>query len=112
MSDINTPADPSTAISFQTAKRIVIVLSALIILSLIGLVVGAIWKLSGHRAPVPGAARDAGVAYELPAGAEVVTMETQPGRIILHVRSKGGEEVDILDTDDGRLIAKIRSAGK
>jgi hypothetical protein len=89
------------------------VLSALIILSLIGLVVAAIWKLSGRPAPAGGAAApSSGVAYTLPAGAQVVTMETQPGRIILHVRSTAGEEIDILDTDDGHLIAQIRSTAK
>lgn len=85
-----------------------IVLSALIILALIGLVVGAVMKLSGRSTHLIGGG--SGAAYTLPPGAKILSSETQPGRLILHVRSPLGEEIDIIDTDDGRLISQVRSA--
>jgi len=105
VSDINAPSDPSTSISYRAAKLTVIVLSALIILALVGLVAGVIWKLSGHSTVQAGG----GSAFVLPAGAKVMTMETQPGRIILHVHAPEGDEIDILSTDDGHLVAQIKS---
>jgi hypothetical protein len=104
VSDINAPSDPSTSISYRAAKLTVIVLSALIILALVGLVAGVIWKLSGHTASPA-----SGGAFVLPPDAKVVTMETQPGRVILHVHGPEGDEIDILSTDDGHLVAQIKS---
>ena len=98
--------------SHRAAKYAVIVLSALIILALVGLVVGTILKLSGRSTHVlggaPGAAGDG--AFVLPAGARIVSSDTQPGRLILHVRSEQGEEFDIVSTDDGHLVARIKAA--
>ena len=105
MSDIDTPADPKSTFSYRAAKFAVIVLSALIILALIGLVVGGIMKFSGRSKPVFAGA--GGAAFVLPPGAKVVSSETQPGRLILHVRHNGADEIDIVSTEDGHLIARI-----
>ncbi len=93
--------------SYRAAKLAVIVLSALIILALIGLVVGGIMKLSGH--PARGATPGAPTAFVLPHGAQILSTDSQPGRIILHVRSRAGDEIDILSTDDGHLIAQVKA---
>ena len=109
VSDIQTPADPRNATTYRAARLAVIVLSALIILALIGLVVGTILKLSGKSTRVfGGSAANAG-AFALPPGARIINTETQPGRLILHVRSGEGDEIDIINTDDGHLIAQIKS---
>ena len=105
MSDIDTPADPKSTFGYRAAKFAVIVLSALIILALIGLVVGGIMKFSGRSKPV--FAGSGGAAFALPPGAKIVSSETQPGRLILHVRSAAGDEIDIVSTEDGHLIARI-----
>lgn len=109
MSDIEAPADPRGTFGYRAARLAVIVLSALIILALIGLVVGGIAKLSGHRTPAP-AATTAAAAFVLPAGAQILSTDSQPGRIILHVRSRQGDEIDILSTDDGHLIAQVKAS--
>ena len=109
MSDIQSPADPSKTLSYRMAKLAVIVLSALIILALIGLVVGSVLKLSGRSTHVMGGVPNS-VAFVLPPGGKIVSSETQTGRIVLHVTSPTGDEIDILSTDDGHLIAQIKAA--
>ena len=81
-------------------------LSALIILALVGLVVGMILKFSGHA---PGGAPAGGGPFDLPPGAKVVGLQTEPNRLVLHLHSDKGDEIDIVSLDDGRLIARIGS---
>ncbi|HEY0301301.1 MAG TPA: hypothetical protein VGC36_08225, partial [Rhizomicrobium sp.] len=86
MSDIDAPADPKSTPSYRAAKLAVIVLSALIILALIGLVVGAVLKLSGRSTHVlgsGGSGSSGGGAFALPPGVTIVSTETQPGRLIV-----------------------------
>jgi hypothetical protein len=112
VSDINAPVDPKSTAGYRAAKLAVIVLSALIILALIGLVVGVVLKMTGRSTHLfgPGGGSASDTAFVLPAGARIMSSETQPGRLILHVRSGEGDEIDIVSTDDGRLVARIRSA--
>jgi hypothetical protein len=120
VSDINAPADPKSTTGYRAARLAVIVLSALIILALIGLVAGMAMKMSGHSvhlfggsdtpATPPAEAGGGSAAFALPAGAKVTSSETQPGRLILHVHSAAGDEIDIVDTDDGHLILRIGPA--
>ena len=112
MSDIEAPADPKGTFGYRAARLAVIVLSALIILALIGLVVGGILKLNGHSTHVSRgdgmpAASD---VFVLPPGAKILSKDIQPGRIILQLRGPEGDEIDILSTDDGHLIARIKAS--
>jgi hypothetical protein len=109
VSDINAPADPNNTTGLRAAKLAVIVLSALIILALIGLVGGFVYKLSHKPHPSPAAAAP-GAAILLPPGAKIISSETQPGRLIVHLQAPGGDEIDIYDIEDGALIAQIKSA--
>jgi len=94
--------------SYRAARLAVIVLSALIILALIGLVGGGVWKLSGHKSSHAAAA--SAEVFVLPAGATVVSSGVQPGRLVLHLKVKGADEIDIVDLDDGHLVARIVAA--
>ncbi len=96
--------------SYRAAKAAVIVLSALIILALMGLVVGAVLKLAGRSTHVLNGVRQGGGAFVLPAGARILGSESQSGRLILHVHSPAGDEIDIVSTEDGRLVARIAAA--
>ncbi|MEI9994713.1 MAG: hypothetical protein WDM91_08980 [Rhizomicrobium sp.] len=114
MSDIETPVDPKSTAGYRAAKLAVIVLSALIILALVGLVAGMVLKMSGRPVHLLGgtgpeaAGNAAGTAvFTLPPGAKLVSMDSQPGRLILHLRTGNRDQIDILDTDDGHLVAKI-----
>ncbi len=87
---------------------VVIVLGALIVIALILLVVGMMRKFSEPAAP-----QSAGIgrsAFALPLGAKVIEMQSESGRLILHVRAADGDEVDIVDTEDGHLIARIKAS--
>ena len=106
MSDIKAPADPQSTLAYRGARLAVIVLSALIILALLGLVVGVVMKLSGRSTHLAGG----GETLVLPQNARILATEVQPGRLILHVRSPEGDEIDIVNTDDGRLIGRVMSA--
>ncbi len=112
MSDIEAPADPKGTLGYRAAKLAVIVLSALIILALIGLVVGGILKLNGHSThvlPGGGAPADSG-AFVLPPGTKILSKDVQPGRLILQLRGPEGDEIAIVSTDDGHLIARIKAS--
>ena len=101
-------AGPQGTLAYRGAKLAVIVLTALIILALIGLVAGAVMKLSGRSTKL----LDSGSSqtFALPQGAKILSSETQPGRLILHVRSPAGDEIDIINTDDGKLIGRVMAA--
>jgi hypothetical protein len=84
---------------------LVIGLGVLIVMAVIAIVVVAVTRPGS--APAPSAAPAAQV-FALPKGAVIVALESQPGRLILHLRTVSGEEIDILDTSDGHLVARIR----
>lgn len=87
-------------------KAVVIGLGILIVIGFVLLVVGLATKFNGHATP---ASAQAGTRYALPTGAKIVDMQTQPGRLILRVRTATAEEVDIIDTQDGRLISQMKA---
>jgi hypothetical protein len=87
-------------------KAVVIGLGVLIVIAFVLLVVGMVTKFNGHAAST---SAQAGARYVLPTGAKIVDMQTQPGRVILRVRSADGEEVDIIDTQDGHLISQVKA---
>lgn len=116
MSDIQAPVDEKQTLRYRTARLLVIILSALIILAVTALVVGGVMQLTGHSTRIfgsgkpvtPGAVAPVGAeAFTLPPGAKVVKTESQPGRLILHVHSAAGDEIDIVDTSDGHLVSRI-----
>jgi hypothetical protein len=90
--------------AYKAAKLAVIILSALIILAVIALVVGGI-RL-GRKTSYSGAA----ATFQLPPGARIIDMQSQPGRLILRVRDATGEEIDLLDTQDGHLVGQVKAS--
>jgi hypothetical protein len=105
VSDMQAPTGPQDTPAYKAAKYAVIILSALIILALIGLVVGVAMKLSGRGPTLSGSG--SGQTFMLPRGAKIVTTDVLPGRLVLHVRSTEGDEIDIVDTETGRLVSRI-----
>ena len=91
--------------AYKAAKLAVIILSVLIILAVIALVVGGIAKL-GRARPFTGAT----ATFQLPPGARIIDMQSQPGRLILRVRDAAGEEIDLLDTQDGHLVGQVKAS--
>jgi uncharacterized protein YjlB len=99
--------------SYRAAKVAVIVLSALIILALVGLVAGVAMKIAGRSVHLFGGTGGAAApassdgTFALPQGAKILSIETQSDRLVLHIQSPAGDEVDIVSTDDGHLVARI-----
>lgn len=79
-------------------------LSVLIVLAVIALVVGGI-RGARKKAAYAGAT----ATFQLPPGARIVEMQSQPGRLILRVRDGAGEEIDLLDTQDGHLVGQVKA---
>lgn len=109
MSDIppvsNGPVPENQTAAFKAARMAVIVLSILIVMAVVALVVGGVTRLGGKTA-VHGATG----TFQLPPGARIVEMQSQPGRLILRVREAHGEEIDILDTQDGHLVGQVKTS--
>ena len=104
MSDIN--ADPANTTAHRLAKRAVIVLTALIILAMIGLVVAVIWRVSA-KSPHPLVGGPSAAAVVLPPGTQIVSSQAESGRLILHLRNRGVDEIAIYSLDDGHLVARF-----
>ncbi len=81
----------------------VIVLSVLSVAAVAALVIGGIAKMSRTGRPAPTG------TFQLPPGARILEMQSQPGRLILRVGRAGAEEIDIIDTQDGRLIGQVKA---
>lgn len=103
MSDIDKPQSETPA--YKAAKLAVIILSVLIILAVIALVAGGIAKFSGGKAKPIGTP----ATFSLAEGARIITMDSQPGRLILRIKTATGEEIDILDTEDGHLVGQVKA---
>jgi hypothetical protein len=93
--------------AYKAAKMAVIILSILIILAVIGLVVGGITHLGRKKTPSYAGST---ATFQLPAGARIIDMQSQPGRLILRVRDAAGEEIDLLDTEDGHLVGQVKAS--
>ena len=107
MSDIL--PDPQNSPALKAAKIAVIILSSLIILALIALVVGAVMKLAGGSKKAP---TQLPSNFTLAPGSRIISMDSQPGRLILRIRTATGEEIDILDTQNGHLIGQVKAAAE
>ena len=105
-----TKDDPKGTLSYRLARAAVIILGALLVIAFVMLVVGIGLKMSGHQ--VASGAADAPSKYVLEPGARILSVDSQPGRVILHIRSATGDEVDIVDVQSGRLVSQIKSASR
>jgi hypothetical protein len=102
-----TKEDPKGTLSYRLARAAVIILGVLLVIAIVTLVVGLILKL-GHKASETETGPSL-TKYTLPSGAHIVSMDAQPGRLILHVRAPAGDEIDIIDTESGRLVAQVKA---
>ncbi len=109
MSDVPlTNPDPTKTTSYRLARAAVIILGALLALAFVLLVVGLIWRMSGHG--VRPSADGQQTTITLSAGAHIISMESEPGRLILRVRlPSGGEDIDIIDTETGHLVGQVKA---
>jgi len=83
----------------------ILILLAIAIL-IIGLAKG--WERpAAAPAPAKPSPTKGAVSMSLQPGYHILSSDTQPGRLILHVRSDTSDEIWVIDTNDGRIVAVI-----
>jgi hypothetical protein len=103
-----TNEDPKSTLSYRLARAAVIILGVLLVIALVLLVVGLAFRMTNRHTTAGSAS--APEIYVLAPGARIVSVDAQPGRMILRVHSAAGDEVDIVDTESGRLVGQVKSA--
>jgi len=108
---IESPVGVKSTPSYRLALGAVIILAVLIVAGIGVLIVGIV-KGWGHRGEAASAAAAAGpaakpVSMSLAPGFRILSSDTQPGRLILHMRSDTVDEIAIIDLNDGHIIARI-----
>ena len=87
----------------------VITLGVLIVIGIAVMVVGVV-KGWNKPAPLPALmASKSPVSMTLAPGFTILSSDTQPGKLILHVRSASEDEIDIIDLNDGHIISQIHA---
>ena len=109
MSDLSGTApatdDPTNTASYRAARALVIILGIFIMLALIALIVGFVWRLTHHNAPQSVA--DVPQIYQLKEGAKIIDMKPDAGHVILRIKTDQGEEIEIIDDASGRVVSRI-----
>ena len=99
--------DPKSTLSYRLALGAVIFLGVLIIVGIGVLAVGLAKGWNKH-APAPLAGFHKPVSMGLEPGWHILSTDTQPGRLIVRIRSDTADEIWIIDTSDGHIVATIR----
>lgn len=104
--------DPKQAPSYRAALIAAIVLGVLIVLAVAVIIVGLAkgWGAKSDDASqtLPAKSKEH-VTITIPEGYTILSSDTQPGRLILHIRSADRDEILILDTQDGSIVAEINA---
>ena len=118
MSDI-TPSliDNIFSPKYRQLLGVVIIIAILIAFALGAVVVGMFTQADKSEASAPPPTAFAApqkpakpVSMTLAPGFKILSSDTQPGRLILHVRSETQDEIDVIDLNDGHIITQIHAA--
>ncbi len=102
------PVDPKSTATYRLAMGAVIGFGVLILIGVTVLVIGLMQGWGRHAAPPAAAvAPKKPVSMELAPGYRILSSDTQPGRLILHVRSDTSDQIWVIDTGDGHIVAVI-----
>lgn len=102
------PVDPKSTTNYRLALGAVIGLGVLILVGVAVLFIGLAQGWGKPSAQTADAKKP--VSMTLAPGYRILSSDTQPGRLILHVRSETVDEIDIIDLNDGRIISQIHAA--
>lgn len=108
---IESPVDPKSTLGYRLTLGAVIFLGILLLAGVGVLIAGLAlgWGKKGAP-PVHKSAQAAKpLIMSLAPGYRILSNDTQPGRLILHVRSGETDEIDIIDLEDGRVVAQIQA---
>ena len=98
--------DPRNSASYRAARALVIILGIFIMLALIALIVGFVWRLTGHGTASQGENPNPEM-YQLRTGARITDMKVDSGHVILRIKTDQGEEIEIVDDASGRVVSRI-----
>ncbi len=102
-----TVVDAKSAANYRLALGAVIGLGVVIVI-VIGVMVFGITQGWGKKDGAAAAPKKP-VSMTLAPGYRILSSDTQPGRLILHVRSDTVDEIDIIDLTDGRIVSQIHA---
>jgi len=100
----------------RTAWILVIIMSALLVLALLGTIWGFMRQAriytAAKAASNPGATIPAAPAavITLAPGARIVSATTEAGKLVLHVSTPSGGEVEIIDLATGKQTGQVKTA--
>ncbi len=99
----------------RVAWILVIIMTALLVLALIGVVWGflrqgrlLLEQRAAHPQQAAAPAPDGGIA--LPPGTKILSSSTEAGRLVLRLQTPQGEEIRIIDLTNGRLVQSIKTS--
>ena len=98
MAQSNAPNAPS----YRGLLALVIILGVLIVLGVIGLIAGAVYRLSGRGVGVGPYATSIAAP-----GEQIEDTQLDGNRVLLRLSGPKGEEVVILDAGTGRVMGRI-----
>lgn len=104
-----TPVDPKAAANSRLMLSVVIGLGVVIVIVIGVMIYGITQGWGKHDAAPAAAAGKKPVSMSLAPGYRILSSDTQPGRLILHVRSDTVDEIDIIDLNDGHIISQIHA---
>jgi hypothetical protein len=94
-----------SALGYRLTLGAVILLGVLILIGIGVLIFG----LTTERGHVVAAPPHKTVTMTLAPGYTILSADSQPGRLVLHIRSATRDEIDIIDLNDGRIVSRIHS---
>lgn len=100
------PVDLKSTPTYRLGLAAVIGLGAVIVIVLVVMVLGVAqgW---GHKSTPAAPKAKPPVSLTLAPGVRILSSDTQPGRLILRVRSDTLDEIWVINTDDGSIVARI-----
>ena len=98
-------SNPKAAPSYRVALGAVITLGGLIVIAIGILIIGFALGWNKPHGSATAAAPKNPVHMTLAPGYTILSADTQPGRLVLHLRSPEKDEIDIIDLNDGHIIS-------
>jgi len=99
--------DPTNNRAYRMARAATIILGILIMLAFAALVIGFIWRLTGHGPGSTPVSSGSPEMYQLRTGAKITDMKVDSGHVILRIRTDQGEEIQIIDDNTGRVVTRV-----
>lgn len=102
-------SNPKATLGYRLSLAAVIFFGVLIVVGVGVLIVGLTQGWGSHSQPPALAKPVKPISMTLAPGFRILSSDTQPGRLVLHVRSDTVDEIDVIDLNDGHIISQIHA---